>query len=347
MDIESGIKIEMVGDGLYCRLCFSVSPREFHELSNEISSQIQTLFHEIDLFEGSSTICEDCRETINNFTKYRKEILEKQSRFSNLIFDNQHNDFKKIQALSLASQHEDYDLDYKLVKVEPLELPLIDTIVSDTQSVLINVPKKIRKIRVLRNPAAKKKKKLCVECNKEFTDIIAHQVKFHDMQHLFECNLCSYSTYDLPSFRTHRKVNHKSKMYKDSGICPYCALVVKSSLEDHIANIHNGEKHFFCDLCDFAAYRKNSLEYHILHNHCSVKDFNCSQCNFSTVTKQRLRSHIKNMHVVLLPKFSCKYAECRKKFTKKLNLEYHIKRCHEGELKFPCEHPGKKIRERS
>lgn len=145
----------------------------------------------------------------------------------------------------------------------------------------------------------------------------------------------------MPEFRNHKKTKHKPRKYKnDAGICPYCALVIKTCLDDHIANIHKKERHFFCDLCPFSAYRKNSLEYHILHNHCSVKQFNCSLCDFSTVTSQRLKYHIKNMHEVPTVKFPCKYEDCEKVFTKKPHLEDHIKRCHEGELKFPCEHPG-------
>lgn len=227
-----------------------------------------------------------------------------------------------------------------LVKAEPFEFPLINNIFSDSSS-HIEVPKKIRKPRVLRNPAQKKKKRLCIECNKSFTDIVGHRVKSHNLKHLFECDLCEFKTYNLKGFKIHKKNNHKPKRYKDdAAICPYCALSIKSSLDDHIANIHKHEKNFFCDLCSFAAYRKTSLEYHILHNHCTVKYFNCSLCTFSTVTKQRLKVHIRNMHEVAHETYPCRYAECDKKFTKKSNLEYHIKRCHEGEMKFPCEHPG-------
>lgn len=230
-----------------------------------------------------------------------------------------------------------------MIKVEPIEFPLISNILSDSSTTTgkNDTPRKIRKPRVVRNPAQKKKKKMCIECNKSFTDIIAHRVKFHELEHLFECENCEFKTYDLKEFKFHKKMNHKPKKYKDdAAICPYCALSVKSSLDDHIANIHKKEKNFFCDLCSFAAYRKTSIEYHILHNHCTVKSFNCSLCNFSTVTKQRLKVHIGNIHEIAHETFPCKYAECEKTFTKKCNLDYHVKRCHEGEHRFPCEHPG-------
>lgn len=231
-----------------------------------------------------------------------------------------------------------------MVKVEPIEFPLINNALSDSSSSITgnnDVPRKIRKPRVLRNHAHKKNKTICSDCNKSFTDIVAHKVKFHDIEHLFECENCDYKTYNLKDFRFHKKINHKPIKYKDhAAICPYCALSIKSSLDDHIANIHKKEKNFFCDLCSFAAYRKISLEYHILQNHCDEKSFNCSFCSFKTVTKQRLKVHMRNMHETAHESFPCRYAECEKSFTKKANLEYHIKRCHEGEMNFLCEHPG-------
>jgi uncharacterized Zn-finger protein len=112
-------------------------------------------------------------------------------------------------------------------------------------------------------------------------------------------------------------------------------------LDEHIANIHRGERNFFCDICSFSSYKKKPIEQHMLNLHLP-KNVNCSLCDFKTISQERLRKHIRNLHEVHdePTEFFCSVPDCGKGFKNKFNLHCHVKRCHEGEVNFPCTFVG-------
>ncbi|XP_037548942.1 zinc finger and SCAN domain-containing protein 12-like [Nematolebias whitei] len=93
----------------------------------------------------------------------------------------------------------------------------------------------------------------------------------------------------------------------------------------------NGQKPFFCDLCDRRFTRKDNLNKHMII-HTGQKPFSCNLCEKSFFDKGNLNKHI-IIHTGLKP-FSCYL--CDKRFFEKSNLNKHM-RIHTGQKPFSCD----------
>lgn len=343
-------------DYSYCRACFKGFTESCYrfDVNSEFKSNLYELIHrELNYSVGSKWICEECNNTVNDFKRYKLDILEKEEQFNILVSNGQHKEIDCIRNLTMPGnilmKHE-----VMLLKAEPLdEIPVkVDFQMTSQITPIETIPKRIRtylkekKPKIIVAPkkeVPKKKQKLCKKCNKKYIDLIAHRVKHHGLKHLFECSHCSFSSYRKKDLTCHNQNNHSSKLeeiYRKK-LCPYCARNVRM-LDDHIANVHHLIRNFFCDLCEFSSYKKGPLEEHILSNHLP-KSVSCSICNFVTSHERRLKNHIINQHEnIRIARIPCNF--CSRKFKQKYALEYHINRRHKCELNFPCDFPGcKKI----
>lgn len=337
----------------YCRCCFVGFTESCYrfEINDEFRSNLQELLQSDLIFsEGSTLTCQGCCNKVNDFVRFKIEIIEKQEKFNTLVADGQQKEVESIQKISahvndILMKHE-----VMLLKAEPLDEIIIDDHFQTPQFTIAEIfPKRIRRYIKERKPKIRQseqtvarespKTKLCRKCDKRFVDLIAHRVKHHGLKHLFECSHCSFTTYQKKELTSHNHNNHSSKLeeiYRKK-LCPYCARNVRC-LDDHISNVHHLIRNFFCDMCDFASYKKGPIEEHIISNHLP-KNIKCSQCNFVTAHIRRLKLHIVNQHENKIEKIiPCNF--CSKKFKHRYALEYHINRRHKCELNFPCDFPG-------
>lgn len=343
---ESDALINFDIDYLYCRSCFKGFTESSYriDINNEFKRNLHELIQEqLNFAEGSRWICEVCQNTVIDFKRFKKEILEKQEQFNILIANGHHKELESIQNLAVHPADIFLKHEEMVLKAEPLdEIPIIIDANFPTQQYTPPVEISPKRIRVsIKDKKLKEipKKKHCRKCDKKFVDLIAHRVKHHGLKHLYECSHCSFTASEKKELTSHNLNVHSSKLeeiYKKK-LCPYCARNVRC-LDDHIANIHQLKRNFFCDLCEFASYKKGPIEEHIISNHLP-KNIACSHCNFVTAHKKRLKMHILNQHEnIKIAKIPCNF--CNKKFKQKYALEYHINRRHKCELNFPCDFPG-------
>ena len=71
---------------------------------------------------------------------------------------------------------------------------------------------------------------------------------------------------------------------------------MKRYLNQHIRRVHINDKHFKCELCDYAASSESNLKQHTKSAHIQQKDFMCELCDYATSTKGHIKSHIKISH---------------------------------------------------
>ena len=137
-----------------------------------------------------------------------------------------------------------------------------------------------------------------------------------------------------------------------------------------MATVHEGEKPFKCNLCNFASAFNSNLKNHYVRNHAESIEkgmkHNCSECIFSTETKTLLLKHIRKVHGVIMP-YHCSHCDykgatlqwlqkhydsvhegtyielkkikcpqCEKAFNKEDRLNVHVQIVHEGKKPFHC-----------
>lgn len=57
-------------------------------------------------------------------------------------------------------------------------------------------------------------------------------------------------------------------------------------------SVHENERRFKCELCDFTSFAKSAMKRHISAIHEKFKPFNCDSCNFRTSYKESLDLHL-------------------------------------------------------
>ncbi|XP_070504950.1 zinc finger protein 260-like isoform X2 [Chironomus tepperi] len=348
-EFHDDTKEEIIGifgtvDDCYCRVCFKIFSVD--DSRNEIDMGTMSMLREIlqlglKLSNGSQWICGSCSTKLNSFWTFKYDVIDKQAKFSQLVLKNLHRDVEEIQNLNNSLNISDVQADV-LVKSEP------EFTAPDFSEDTSDVPRKrIKTSRV--TPKKYKKHKApqtCEICGKVALNLLNHKIKKHGLKYLFECNYCTFSSYEKKKLQLHIHDSHikpKKKADPDqheSQVCPHCAKQVRH-LDEHIANIHCGERNYFCDLCPFSSYRKKPIEQHMMNVHLP-KSVKCSLCDFITINMDRLRKHIRNQHEERerTTEYMCNVPECNKIFRNKFNLQCHVKRCHEGEVKFLCDSPG-------
>ncbi len=60
-------------------------------------------------------------------------------------------------------------------------------------------------------------------------------------------------------------------------------------------SVHENERRFKCELCDFTSFAKSAMKRHISAIHEKFKPFNCESCNFRTSYKESLDLHLVNV----------------------------------------------------
>ena len=66
-------------------------------------------------------------------------------------------------------------------------------------------------------------------------------------------------------------------------------------LKQHVLGVHNPEKSFRCEICDYATAFKNNLEKH-MQKHSSEKPYKCELCDFESKHKEYIKKHVSLCH---------------------------------------------------
>lgn len=114
--------------------------------------------------------------------------------------------------------------------------------------------------------------------------------------------------------------------------CPECEQEFddKEELQNHMLEVHGGEKPISCPVCARTFTRNGSLKLHMaMHMH--EKPFTCPVCNRGFTQKGNLRSHMAQ-HTGEKP-FGC--TECDARFPIKRTLLRHMQ-LHTGERPYSC-----------
>ncbi|KAG9775756.1 hypothetical protein KCU88_g5089, partial [Aureobasidium melanogenum] len=141
---------------------------------------------------------------------------------------------------------------------------------------------------------------------------------------------CTKAYDTAENLRTHQRAKHDPTRFS----CSECMAQNAAAL----ANPTDGTNQENLIVASFATY--GELRAHIIEVHPPT----CSLCPTSFITNKEMTRHLEIQHGILPPNkaaenatmFPCTHPGCGKKFTKKGNLNVHIKTVHENHRDFVC-----------
>lgn len=350
----------------YCRCCFKIFTFDSNRIEmsqNFITAISETFQLNINIDFGSRWICNSCQKTVINFRNFRDEIKFKQDQFSIIVNRNEHENLTEIQKISELNTEDLTEqkshLAEVIIKEEPVnesifvtELPVLaspesehnydetfypeETSSNTIENLDTDSPDKKDSKPIV---PAHGKKKQCPDCKEWFEQLRIHK-ETHKSKPYFRCGDCDYRTEVRTELVEHFRLNEGCSKPKGKrrGTCEFCGKNVRDLFE-HIQNIHERVKNCFCDLCSYSAYDKKAIIYHIKYFHVP-KNVKCSLCDFVTINETRLMNHIQNMHEENheKPRIKCPVEGCDKTCRTQYQMQVHVKRVHEKDYKFKCEH---------
>ncbi|CRK34794.1 hypothetical protein BN1708_006528 [Verticillium longisporum] len=190
------------------------------------------------------------------------------------------------------------------------------------------------------------------DCGKSFltaTRLRRHQ-EVHAGQNRFRCR--DYPPCDQ-SFRKHNTLQRHIRAEHQGGpayLCPeqgcHAGFDSQGALRNHTKRDHS-EPSFWCDECELEAdpsgdrppRRVGFTSLLLLQTHIRKEHLNCIFCDQKCKGQAELERHVELYHsgipLEARKTIPCAWPGCDKKFTKKSNLNAHVRSAHEG-LRFVC-----------
>ena len=91
------------------------------------------------------------------------------------------------------------------------------------------------------------------------------------------------------------KSNVRSKNIKDTNFV-LDHEEKETNLTKHIGAIHEENKPFKCDMCDYSCSQKKSMNIHVASVHKVKKPFKCDICGYSCSQKGNMNNHVAAIH---------------------------------------------------
>ncbi|MBE3046424.1 C2H2-type zinc finger protein [Candidatus Bathyarchaeota archaeon] len=175
------------------------------------------------------------------------------------------------------------------------------------------------------------------------TRLKRHIVEVHEKGKAFPCvghdDDCEEAFRKKSALERHVRKAHQGLL---PYLCPekHCGMAHNSasSLRRHKDKIH-GEKKFWCETCGEACVGYTTLAQ--LKGHMTKEHLKCPFCDFTSSSKENIGNHIDMQHLdeqVAVPEaitFPCPWDGCTKTYSKKSNLNTHIRSKHE-KVRFVC-----------
>ena len=171
----------------------------------------------------------------------------------------------------------------------------------------------------------------------------------------YSCDSCDFKTNLSRRLKQHHLFKHGERTY----LCHMCDKKFFNGchLKEHIEAVHEDPKD--CSICSFKASTKRCLDKHISKKHFDQTPLMCTECSYTTTENSYLRSHISRHHTAKETWSKCtecdyrswnkrtlsdhhmmdhtgirlKCEVCPSKFTKRRNLNAHMKKIHKDILK--------------
>ena len=156
-----------------------------------------------------------------------------------------------------------------------------------------------------------------------------HVQKKHEKVVRHRCSYCGKGYYEMKGLTTHIKHIHEhgKKVLK----CRFCKREFKNPIwhENH-ERIHSGNPRLsWCQICETAWPNPQNLAFHIKGVHEKQKDYKCDLCDFKCVLPRNLQKHKDAKHLGI--KLPCPF--CKRTFSFDNNRQTHIKNVHENPVK--------------
>ena len=189
----------------------------------------------------------------------------------------------------------------------------------------------------------------CYLCFKNFKNKykLADHMRIHDDENPFTCNICDKNFTTKHTYKNHTLNSHTTN--KETINCDICGKAFSKlfNLERHKKNKHTENiQSFECKYCESTFKRKDNLTKHEQTNHGKVMNeallpdvnknhepYECYKCTSAFKDKNSLIRHLESVHEDA--SFECRL--CHKMFTRKDNLNVHMKSHANNPPKIICE----------
>uniref|UniRef100_V9KXU1 Zinc finger protein 513 n=1 Tax=Callorhinchus milii TaxID=7868 RepID=V9KXU1_CALMI len=123
----------------------------------------------------------------------------------------------------------------------------------------------------------------------QYPNHLARHMKTHSGEKPYKCKDCHYASAQLENLKRHMRTHTGEKPFKCKA-CDY-ACSNMANLKRH-QRIHSGDKPFKCDLCDYSCNQSMNLKRHMLR-HTGEKPFQCPECEYTTGHWDNYKRHQK------------------------------------------------------